>query len=990
MNVTKNTLSSSLNDPGADARHPVFEFGKFKLDMANSSLYCEGKKVALTPKAFSVIDVLMQAPGKLISKDELLDKAWAGRIVGDATLQVCIGEIRKALADDPKQPQYIETVPKKGYRFIAALKNTESSVPHQIPPDFTTPDMVGREDVLSQMETHLEQVFAEERQLILISGEPGIGKTTVAKAFLKKAFEQFSCTIAYGQCIDHQGTAEAYLPVLDALNNLSRSTPGDRVVSLLRQHAPMWLLQLPGLLTNSETEQLQQQLAGSAKQRMLREMAQFLEALSNETVLVILLEDLQWSDHATIDLLAYLGRRSEPARLLILGTYRPVEVILTHHPLQGLKNELLSQRQLHELSLELVTQHDVENYLRHRFPPLSEQNLNQLAQHVYHYTDGNPLFMVNFVAHIQEQGGLEQHNWTLNPIYFQQDTDIPKNLRDMIAHQFQRLSDQQLSILQAASVAGIEFNSAEVFAALSTDNDVEKTCEQLALNGHYIRALGLDEWPNDNVIARYQFTHALYRDVLYKQLPPLRRTQLHHRIGQCIEEAFGTQAPQLAHTLATHFEQARQYKKAIDYLRQAANIALRRHANDETIVYLKRALQWLEKRPDNEFRQQQEIEIQMDLGCAYQAFHGYASSQMGAAYARALTLCQQIGDETSLPRAMFGLSTNHFFRGKLHSAEAADAQLLAAAQHQQDAMLIMISSIGLGTVQFCLGKFSESRAHIELGLSHYDVTLHGQHAFQYGQDFAVIGMAVMSLQMWILGFPEQALDYAKKALDLAQKINHAFSETIALMWNIRLFHYLDKKSAVEQAAQRAFELSAQNQFAFFYSPELNLYKSAKKSHAEQANEFYQHYQDNRHYWENVGTTLVLPNLLIALARTFYDAEQWPRAQKMLDDALDVIQNIDENWLLAEIYRLQGELFDQQNAPPEHVEACYAQSLDVARRQQAKSFELRTLISLCRLKQRSGNAKEALAMLDTTYHEFTEGHDTADLQTAASILQQQPS
>ncbi len=318
---------------------PLLDFGEFRLDISNAGLYRAGSLIALTPKAFAVLSHLAESRGRLVSKDELLDRAWAGRVVGDAALQVCIGEIRKALCDDRRNPKYIETVQKRGYRFIADVTQPDEPVgrtPAQ-PADVSLPQLVGRDDALARLEQHLDGVLRSQRRVVFIHGEPGIGKTTVAKVFLERASERYGFLTASGQCIDHQGTPEAYLPVLDALGRLCRTPEGDRVIALLHREAPMWLTQMPALLSEAERERLQLQLVGSSQERMLREMVEALEALASDTPLVLLLEDLQWSDHATLDLFAYLARRSEPARLLVLGTYRPADVSVVGHPLKELR-----------------------------------------------------------------------------------------------------------------------------------------------------------------------------------------------------------------------------------------------------------------------------------------------------------------------------------------------------------------------------------------------------------------------------------------------------------------------------------------------------------------------------------------------------------------------------------------------------------------------------------------------------------------------------
>ena len=234
------------------------------------------------------------------------------------------------------------------------------------------------------------------RRMIFVSGEPGIGKTALISAFLQRAVDGSNPMIGSGQCVEHYGEREAYYPVLDALSQIARTPKGDVLAEVLATHAPTWLMQLPWLVSGERREALQRETLGATRERMLREIGQALEALTAQAPLVLVLEDLHWSDYSTLDLLSALARRREPARLLVIGTYRPVEVILGRHPLQSVKQELVAHGLCEELPLELLTEEDVAAYLRARFPPGGLHH--DLTRLLYRHTDGNPLFMVSAIA----------------------------------------------------------------------------------------------------------------------------------------------------------------------------------------------------------------------------------------------------------------------------------------------------------------------------------------------------------------------------------------------------------------------------------------------------------------------------------------------------------------------------------------------------------------------------------------------------------------
>src|SRR3989454_1447709 len=390
-------------------RSRQLRFPPFRLDRDDACLWRGTKAVRLTPKAFAVLQCLAERHGQLVTKDFLLESVWPGTVVGDAVLKVCVREIRKALGDRVGAPRFVATVHRRGYRFIADVTDSDprperDGTPERSPAGsgpasgsrYRGPaHLVGREPALERLQRAIEAAWRGTRQIVFVTGEPGIGKTGVVDAFLERATVDPRVWIAHGQCVETYGTPEPYLPVLDAFGRLCREGGGDWLVTLLRKQAPTWLAQMPWLLDSAAREALQQELLGATRERMLREMAEAVEALTAEAPLVVVLEDLHWSDAATVDLISFLARRPQPARLLLIGTYRPVDLIVRQHPLKQVKLDLQAAGRCQELSLELLGQAAVADYLRERFaknafPP-------GLAQVINRRTEGNPLFMVSVV-----------------------------------------------------------------------------------------------------------------------------------------------------------------------------------------------------------------------------------------------------------------------------------------------------------------------------------------------------------------------------------------------------------------------------------------------------------------------------------------------------------------------------------------------------------------------------------------------------------------
>lgn len=389
---------------------------------------------------------------------------------------------------------------------------------------------MGREAKLRQLHGWFAQAQRGARQVVFVTGEVGIGKTTVVEACLASLAGDPALWLTWGQCLQHYGAGEAYLPVLDALGRLCRGPEGAHVLALLAQQAPTWLLQLPALLSATELEAVQRRALGATRERMLRELAETLEVLTVARPLVLVLEDLHWSDTATLDLVAWLARRREPARLLVLGTYRPVEVIAHRHPLQAVKQDLSLHGQCAELRLESLPEAAVAAYLAGRFP--GQAVPPGLTRALHRRTDGQPLFLVAVVDEMRRQGWVVEGDgpWPAIVEDAAIETLVPESLRELIEQQYDGLGAEAQQVLEAASVAGVEFSAAAVAAGVeSAIGPVEECCADLARQRQFLEAHGVAEWPDGTLTECYQFRHALYQQVVYDRVPRARRVALHHR-----------------------------------------------------------------------------------------------------------------------------------------------------------------------------------------------------------------------------------------------------------------------------------------------------------------------------------------------------------------------------------------------------------------------------------------------------------------------------
>lgn len=584
-----------------------FSFGPFRLDEANECIWQGGKPIQLRPKAYAVLRYLVERPNALVTKQQLLDDVWPDTFVSDAVLKDGIRQLRDALGDDAKSPRFIETAHRRGYRFIADVAELVdqltpvarfTSYPQRTASSLPTVSVLGREEALAELGRWLEKAFQAQSQIAFVTGEAGIGKTTLVEAFLKQAAESTKLLVARGQCLEQYGAGEAYLPVLDSFSRLGREHGAD-VVDVLRRHAPSWLAQMPGLTSPGERLALQEQIHGVTRERMLREMADAVEALTSETPLVLVLEDLHWCDYATLDLVSYLARRRHAARLLLIGTYRPVEVIVTEHPLRNVKQDLQLHKLCDELPLEYLSEAAVAEFLGLRFPV--HQFPARLAAMVYRRTEGNPLFMVNVAEYLVEEKIIAEADgaWRLLVDLEEVELGVPENIRHMIEKHFDRLTQEEQRVLEGASVVGMDCSAVAMSAGLAEDVvRIEEVCDGLARRNHFLLPGYLAELPDGTITPRYRFIHPLYVNVLYKRVATTRRSQIHGRIGVRGEAIYGERVGEIAAELAVHFEQSRDLVKAVKYLQIAAENAARRSADHEAVTLARHGLELLETLPD--------------------------------------------------------------------------------------------------------------------------------------------------------------------------------------------------------------------------------------------------------------------------------------------------------------------------------------------------------------------------------------------------------
>lgn len=976
--------------------------GPLRVDPGNVCVWRGAEASQLTPKAFAVLWYLVEHPGRVITKDELFQAVWPGTVVSDGALTVCMSELRKALGDTAQAPQFIETVHRLGYRFIGPITPADASettvvaplppVPIAQPP----PVLVGRQAALTQLHTWLAQARSGVRQVVFVTGEPGIGKTTLVHAFLAQVAAGIPLWLAHGQCIEHYGAGEAYLPVLDALGRLCRSPGGERVVEILRQQAPTWLLQMPALVRAAEYEALQRQVVGATRERMLRELGDAVEVLTRHSPCVLVLEDLHWSDYATLELLSWLAQRREPSQLLLIGTYRPVEVIVHGHPLWALAQTLTLRGQSSALPLELLTAAEVAHYLTTRFG--ESRMIAALAQAVFQQTNGNPLFMVTVVETLVQQGTVREATagWEVSAEVLATALGVPESLRLMIEQQLTTLSHEDQHVLAAASVVGMEGSAAAIAAGVgATIEAVEERCARLAQRRQFLLAAGDEEWPDGTVTERYRFRHALCHQAVYDRLTSARCRRLHRQIGLWMEAAYGEEAGEHAAELAEHFVRGRDEQRAVRYLRQAGVNALQRVAYAEAIGHLHRGLERLQRLPETPERTRDEIAVQLMLGGALLATKGTAAPEVGVAYTRAQQLCVQLGETLQLFDVLRGLRRFYLGRGDLKTGQALAEQSLSLAERLHRPALLAEAHAALGILALHRGELASARWHLTQGIAYYRTQQPHAPRLPSGLDPGVSCLIHGALVLWFQGYPDQALQQVQQGLSLAHALVHPFTLAAALNFTAIIHGLCGAWQAVPEYAQAAITLATTQGFPLWMAQGTMLQGWALAVQG-QVMAGLALMQQGLAGWRTTGQVEGGTFWLTLLAEWYAHDGQIAAGLDAVTEALAVVHSHGLRAGEAELYRLRGQILlsqaarqgeTQTSALDVTAEACFRQALEVAHRQEARAWELRAAMSLARLWQQQGKRAEASALLAPVYHRFTEGVDTVDLREARALLEE---
>ena len=836
---------------------------------------------------------------------------------------------------------------------------------------------VGRDRELELLLDGYERCKEGRGQAFSIVSDAGVGKSRLLYEF-RKAVASEGVDFLEGKCLSYSRSV-AYHPWIDILKSNFDIGEGDGG-SQIREKVKNGLIKLGvdeaanlpyllELLAVKESGIDSISLSPEARKNMIIEALKRISLKGSEIQpLIMAFEDLYWVDKSSEEALKHLLDSISGARIFLIFTYRP-EFVHTWSA-KSYHSQVTLNRLSNRESLTMVT---------HLLGP--EVIDNSLEELILEKTEGVPFFIEELIKSLTDLNIIEKADSKYRLSKDIKKVAIPSTIQDVTMARVDLLPDAAKGVLQTGSVIEREF-SYELIKMVS-DLAEEELLSHLSVlkDSELLYERGI--FPQ----SAYIFKHALTQEVVYSSLLLKRRKHIHEKIGRAIETLYPERLEEFYEMLAYHYTEAGCHEQAVAYWQQAGQRALQRSANMEALDHLTKGLEGLKTLPDTPVRTQLELDFLIALGLAHRLTRGYTAPEAARIYTRARKVCQQVGDTPKLAQVLFGLSIYHLGRADYRTAQELGEQLLAEARRQRDAGLMLEAHRVLGSTLYYTGEFSAARAHLEQGIALYDQQQHRSHTELFGFDPGAVCHAIAALALSVLGYPDQAQQRIQTALTMAQATSHPHSLGAALNWVTELHQHCGEPQVVQEHAERSLAFSSEQGFPHWVAWATQNRGWALAIQGRSKEGIAQLHQ-GRDMLQDLGLEIAMTGILGNLTEAYGHAGQPEAGLQAVAEALKLVEQTGERKYEASLYRTKGELLLGLSADHRtEAESCFHQALAVARRQQAKLFELRAATSLSRLWQKQGKIQEASDLLAEIYGWFTEGFDTKYLKEAKALLKE---
>ncbi|HXM95259.1 MAG TPA: protein kinase [Candidatus Dormibacteraeota bacterium] len=701
------------------------------------------------------------------------------------------------------------------------------------------------------------------------------------------------------------------------------------------------------------------------KKRTIDTLTAMVLAMAGQRPVLFVAEDLHWADHSSLELLGALLERMASARILVLGTARPE--FRTLWPNRAHFHQMPISHLPPRLAAEMIKRTAGDS-------KLPADVIESLVQR----TEGVPLFieeitrtLVDSVRELGDRAAVSESAFA---------RAIPATLNELFLARLDRLTTATKELAQIAAVVGRSFP----YALIQHMSGMGETALRDALFSLTEADVLLCQGrPSES---KYQFKHSLIQDAAYHSLPKKKRRAHHLKVAHVLKELLPETAEIQPELLAHHYTEAGDVEQALGYWERAGRRAVERFANVEAISHFSQAIQMLAKIAEDPDRNRRELSLQLALGAPLMAVKGYAAPEVERAYARARELCRSASEDIQLFPAMQGLWQFYMVGGELPVARELAEQLLGVAQNSADSTLRLLAYRSLATTAFLQGEIVRCRELTEMGLALYDLRQHGSLGLRYGHDPGVAHGLYAAWALWLLGYPEQALEKAIEAVTLAEKLSHPVSMAFARCYLAVIHNSCGQYAEAAADAAAAKAVSIAHQLALWLSVGTMMEGWARFGLGEWEQGIAL-FQQGVAAWRRTGARAGMTFFLVTLAEAYRKAGLPTEGMAVLDEAEALVFKNSEHYYEAELYRVKGELrFALAPQDPAGAEADIEHAITIARQQKAKSLQLRATMSLCCLPHRPSRSEEIRQLLYDIYQSFSEGLGTADLLMARTALE----